>query len=214
MLFLSTRLERFSSRHDRRLGLSERVHKLRIQIKVHFDKVGRCQRQPLVERYVSIVRALEDLQKAQGRRARIFHIVPHRERDEADVPAAEIEGTRLAVGREHPHAPLAAYVVLPFVGVRMPVQLAQAAGLDLDKRGRDVLGSGEYARIGDPPRPAFGSNRLLRKHTIAEPLWNGFRAHELVGPERAWNRRFEDVELTRVWRMSEQRRWHAEILAQ
>jgi hypothetical protein len=124
---------------DRRLGLSERVREPLIQLEVDLQEFARRQRPPLVQRYVRIIAALEDLQKAQRRGAGVFDIVPHGERDIADVPATEIERPRLSVGGEHAHAPLAADVILPFVGVGMPVQLPQAARIDLDKRGRNPL---------------------------------------------------------------------------
>src|SRR6202142_3662601 len=89
-----------SHRHDRRLGLSERIHELLVQIEVHFDKIGRRQGQPLIERHVGIIWALEDLQKAQRRRAGVLDIMTHREGDIADVSAAEIERPRLAGGGE------------------------------------------------------------------------------------------------------------------
>ena len=49
---------------------------------------------------------------------------------------------------------------------------------------------------------------------MTEGLRHWVRAHELVGTERTGDRRFENVELARVGRMSEQRRRHAEILGQ
>src|SRR6202042_706324 len=53
-----------------------------------------------------------------------------------------------------------------------------------------------------------------RQHAMTEGLRDRLSAHELVGTERTGDRRFEDVELARVGRMSEQRRRHAKILAQ
>src|SRR5580704_12114536 len=49
---------------------------------------------------------------------------------------------------------------------------------------------------------------------MTEGLRHWVRAHELVGTEGTGDRRFENVELARVGRMSEQRRRQAEILAQ
>ena len=89
-----------SGRNDRRLGLSQRVHELMVQLEVHLHEVGRRQRQPLIERQVGVVAALEYLQKAQGRGAGVFHIMTRRERDKADVAAAEIERPRLAACSE------------------------------------------------------------------------------------------------------------------
>src|SRR3984885_16234866 len=49
---------------------------------------------------------------------------------------------------------------------------------------------------------------------MAEGLRNRFGAHELIRTERARDRRFENVKLTRIGRMPEQRRRHTEVLAQ
>src|SRR6202789_325276 len=188
------------------------MHELLVQIEVDFDKIRRRQREPLIERYVSIVRALEDLQKSQGRRAGVLDIMTHREGDIADVSAAEIERPRLTAGGEHAHAPLTADVILPFVGVGMPVQLTQATGVDLDQSRRNAFGGRKHARVRDPHGSALGADWLLREHAMTEGLRYWVRAHELVEAERTGDRRFEDVELARVGRMSEQRRRHAEIL--
>src|ERR1700733_13438769 len=48
---------------------------------------------------------------------------------------------------------------------------------------------------------------------MAEGLRNRFGAHELIRTERGRDRRFENVKLTRIGRMPEQRRRHAEVLA-
>ena len=68
--------------------------------------------------------------------------------------------------------------------------------------------------FGDPHRSALGFDRLLREHAMTEGLRHRVCAHELVGTERTGDRRFENVELARVGRVSEQRRRQAEVLAQ
>ena len=68
--------------------------------------------------------------------------------------------------------------------------------------------------IGDPHRSAPGADWLLREHAMTEGLRHRVCAHELVGTERTGDRRFENIELARVGRMSEQRRRQAEVLAQ
>ena len=76
------------------------------------------------------------------------------------------------------------------------------------------LDAGKTLEFGDPHRSALGPDRLLREHVMAEGLWNRLGAHELIRAERTGDRRFENVELARVGRMSEQRWRQAEILAQ
>ena len=94
------------------------------------------------------------------------------------------------------------------------MQLPHSSGLDLDEGRRDVLRGRKYAGIGDPYRSALGPDRLLGEHVMAEALRRRLGAHELVRTERAGDRRLEDIELTRIRRVSEQRRRHAEVLAQ
>lgn len=44
--------------------------------------------------------------------------------------------------------------------VGVPVQLAEAAGLEPDKRGGDCRGDGEVARVDDPELPSLAGDRL------------------------------------------------------
>src|SRR5262249_19577800 len=74
---------------------------------------------------------------------------------ETDVAGAEVERARLTGRAEHAHACLALDVILPFVGVGMPMQLPHSAGVDLDQ-GRGDGGDGEIAGIGYPHRSALG----------------------------------------------------------
>src|SRR6266436_2052658 len=47
----------------------------------------------------------------------------------ANVASLEIHGTGVAVSRENRHPSLASHVVLPFIGVFVPVQFAQSPGM-------------------------------------------------------------------------------------
>src|ERR1700726_4255386 len=49
------------------------------------DQLRRSERQPLIERYVSVVVALEDFQEAQHRVAGILDVVPHGKRHVTDM---------------------------------------------------------------------------------------------------------------------------------
>ena len=70
------------------------------------------------------------------------HVVTHGEGDVTDVPGLKVEGSCLTRSSKHAHARLTADVVLPFIGVRMPVQFSQPAGFDFHKSCRDILGGG------------------------------------------------------------------------
>ena len=94
------------------------------------------------------------------------------------------------------------------------MQLTHSSRFDLDERRCDVFGGTKYTRIGDPHRSALGADRLLREHVMAEGFRNRLGAHELIRAERTGDRRFKDVKLARVGRVSEQIRRHAEILAE
>ena len=76
------------------------------------------------------------------------------------------------------------------------------------------LEAAKTLEFGDPHRAALGPDRFLRKHAMTEGLRNRLGAHELVGAERTGDRRLEDIALARSGGVSEQRRRHAEILAQ
>jgi hypothetical protein len=87
----------------------------------------------------------EHLQERERLVSRVLHVVAHGEGDVADVAGLVVERAGLAGGGEHGHPSLARQVVLPFVGVRVPVQLAQASRLDLHQRRGDSLRDGEVA---------------------------------------------------------------------
>jgi hypothetical protein len=84
-----------SAWHDRKLVLVQGGQSLRIQLQMRLYQFGRRQRQPLVQRNVGIVAALEDFQKAERRRAGIFDVMAHRERHVTNVAGLEIESARL-----------------------------------------------------------------------------------------------------------------------
>ena len=94
------------------------------------------------------------------------------------------------------------------------MQFAHAARLDLDQGRGDGLGYREEFGVGDAHRPAFGLDRRLRQHAMAETFRHRRRAGDLVGIERPRKRRREDVELARVGHVGEGGSVHAEILGQ
>ena len=56
----------------------------------------------------------------------------------ADIASLKIEGARIALRRKYRHARFAGDVKLPFIGIWMPMNLANPAGLDLDQRGGNI----------------------------------------------------------------------------
>jgi hypothetical protein len=126
--------------HNWRLRLSQSVRHLLVQIQVRLQKRRRSQRQPLIQRQVGIVAALEHLQEPQRCRASILLLVAHGVRNIAHVSGLKIERSRLTGRREDPHAGLTAEVILPLVGVGMPVELPQSTRFNFHKGGRDVRG--------------------------------------------------------------------------
>src|SRR5580692_9722443 len=86
--------------------------------------------------------------------AGVLDVVAHVARNVADVTRLVVEGARLTARGEDRHAALAREVVLPLVGVRVPVKLADSARFNFDSRSSDCLRDGEIARVGDAYRAA------------------------------------------------------------
>src|SRR3954468_6296291 len=106
-----------SARNNGDLLLAQCSHHLRIQFQVRFHQIGRRERHPLVQRYVGVVAALEDLEKPQLRIAGVLDVVTHGKRYVADIARLIVERTGLTGRAKHTHARLALDVVLPFVVV-------------------------------------------------------------------------------------------------
>jgi len=123
--------KRESRRNNRDFLLAQRAH----QFQVRFHQLRRSKRHLLVKRNVGVVVAPGYLQKTQAGIAGILDIVAHGEWYVAHVTRPIVESARLAGGSEHAHAGLAFGVILPFVGVRMPMQLAHPTEFDLDQGG-------------------------------------------------------------------------------
>src|SRR6202012_5023441 len=118
------------------------------------------------------------------RRSRVFDIVPHREGHETNIASLKIEGPRLTRRGENTHPRLSVDVILPLVGVRMPMHLTHAARLNFDQCRSDRFRCGKYARVGDAYRAALGLDWLLRKHPVAEYLRHRRSSGYLVGNNR------------------------------
>src|SRR6266480_1411722 len=178
---------------------------------MRLHKLRRRQSHPLIERYIGEVITLEDFEKAHRRVAGILDVMAHGKGNETDIAGAEVEGARLTRSAEHAHACLALDVILPLVGVGVPMQLPHSAGVNFDQ-GRGDRANREVAGIGDPHRPALGLDRLLRHQPVAEALRYGGDAGNFVRAERSWDGGWEDVALARVRGMPEKRSRYAKIL--
>jgi hypothetical protein len=87
----------------------------------------------------------------------------------AHVAGFEIHGAGAASGGKDGHAALAREEVLPFVGVRVPVQFANTARLDGDDGGCDRGGYLERARVDDAYFAGAGEDVSRVCKTLAEP---------------------------------------------
>src|SRR5207248_907039 len=115
-----------------------------------------------------------------GRRACVLDIVAHSERHIADVASLIVECARLTRGAEHAHPGLPLDIILPFVGVWMPMKLPHPPRINFDERCCNCKGYGKHPGIGDPDPSALCFDRLLRHHFMAEALWHRRCARDLV----------------------------------
>src|SRR2546429_5734013 len=180
---------------------------------MRLHKLRRRQSHPLIERYIGEVITLEDFEKAHRRVAGILDVMAHGKGNETDIAGAEVEGARLTRSAEHAHACLALDVILPLVGVGVPMQLPHSAGVNFDQ-GRGDRANREVAGIGDPHRPALGLDRLLRHQPVAEALRDGGGAGNFVRAERSWDGGWKDVALAWVGGMPEKRGGYAKVPAE
>src|ERR1700731_5016044 len=125
-------------------------------------------------------------------------------KDITDVASLEIERPRLAGSPEHAHASLPFDVILPFVGVGVPMHLALPTRINLNQRrgGRGV--DREIPGITDPHRSAARVDRFLRHQPVAERLRYRSCSRYLVRAERARHRSRKYIELAGIGRMAEQ----------
>jgi hypothetical protein len=131
----------------------------------------------------------------------------------ADISGLEIERARLTGCAEHAHAGLTLDIILPFIGVGMPMQFSHPAGINFDQRRGDRGGNGKHAGVGDPYRSALGLDWLLRHHFMAEaPRHSG--CGRIGGMQLSRHRGCEDVSFTGIRRVPEGRGRDPKILGQ
>src|SRR5229473_2578642 len=99
--------------------------------KVIRDQRRRISRKPLGDRYLLKHRAIEESEKFRRLAAHLLHKVTEALLDKANLPRPELFGARPAMRSEHCHPRVPADVVLPFVGIRMPMHFAQRPGLQV-----------------------------------------------------------------------------------
>src|SRR5262249_55940555 len=99
------------------------------QVRIGADPIG--ERDRLVDAVVEREQELDILV------ADVLDVVAVSLRHVADVAGVELFGADAAVRSEHGHTGAAGDIVLPLVGVGMPVRFTQRAGLDLHERAGD-----------------------------------------------------------------------------
>src|SRR5262245_12925818 len=118
------------------------------------------------------------------------------QRDVAHVAGAELDSLRQAAGGEHRHAGAAGNVVLPFVGVGVPVQPAQGAKLERQQRPGHGRRDGGFLGGDDAHGAAAIGTGLLGLQTVAVRQRAGLlRAGGRVGRERRRPQPLGDADL-------------------
>ena len=138
-----------SGRHERRPVLREFRHHRRVQIERRRHQLGRGVRQPVGEGHLLVAVGAEDGDEDEVVGAGVDDVVAEALLDVADVAGVEVGGDRGRAGVEHGHPAAALEIVLPLVGVGVPVHGAERPGLDRDQAGGHGLGDAEVAAVGD-----------------------------------------------------------------
>src|SRR6266567_1426250 len=135
---------------------------------MRLHKLLRRQSHPLIERYIGEVITLEDFEEAHRRVAGIFDVMAHGKGNETDIAGTKVEGARLTGRAEHAHARLALDVILPLVGVGVPMQLPHSAGVNLDqgRSGRSNWEDVALARVRGMPEKRSRYAKILGKHLV------------------------------------------------
>ena len=93
-------------------------------------------------------------------------------RDVTYVAGMQLFSTKAAMRTEHRHAKVAADDVLPFISVRVPMQLAQRAWLQIENYAGDRRRYWEAGGIDTPfPTASEYSVRRVGKHPKLVRLW-------------------------------------------
>src|SRR5580765_6364726 len=120
-------------------------------------KLGWRVGQPLRKRQVLVEAALEHLEKDQVCVPSIFDVMQKRLFNVPDVSLLKIHRASAVACGHHRHSPLTRDVILPLVGVGVPVQLPQTSRVYRDHCHRDVSCGLECTRVNDTYLSTFGA---------------------------------------------------------
>src|SRR6478735_2382535 len=115
-----------SDRHDFRLVVGESCDRGLADVEMLGNHRRRRTGDPVRQRDVGEVGASEHFEELQVGVARVLDVMPEVLLDVADVARVEVHGDGVGAGVEHRHLPFALDPVLPFIGVGVPVHLAQS----------------------------------------------------------------------------------------
>lgn len=137
--------------------------------------------QPVRQRDLLVPVAAEHLEKLQHVVAGVLDVVAQVLANEADIARPEVRGIRMGPGIEHGHPCRPAQVVLPFVGVGVPVQLSHRAGFHCDQSCRNGARIGEIGAVGDADAAAAVLVQRLRAGEAEDDRIACFPGHNGVG---------------------------------
>src|ERR1700719_2398234 len=121
-----------------------------VDVEVLGDQLWRRMCQPVGQRYVFVAGRSEHRKKLHVGVADVLHKMSMVALDVTDITRVEVRRTHIGAGVEHRHAGFALDVILPFVGVRMPVHLPHRAGPHRYECRSNCRRSAEIAAVGDP----------------------------------------------------------------
>ena len=183
-------------------------------LEVGGEQEMRVGRHPGAERDRLVGAVVEHDQQLEIVGAGILDVVAVALRHVAHVARAHVLGARAAVRSEHAQPGAARDVVLPLVGVGVPMHLAQAARLDAHQRAGHRAGDRELALRHQAIAAAGIVGWPLRQQPVAVGQHAAVeRARRGVGRQRRRHRSLGDVDLA-LREVGEGRGRHAEFLLQ
>ncbi len=102
-------------------------------------QLRRQMRQPVRQRHILVAIGFEQLQKHQVPVPGVLDVVRKILLHVPHIALPKVHRARPRSGRKHRHPPLALHVVLPLIGIRMPVHLPQSARMQNHVRSSDLL---------------------------------------------------------------------------
>jgi hypothetical protein len=123
-----------------------------VNVQMLGDELGWRMRQPVGERELLVARGSEYADELQFGIADIFDIVSEISFDVADVAGSEVHRQRFGTRIEDSHAAFALDIVLPLVGVWVPMHLPYASRWNGDQGCRHSGGNVEIGTVGNADR--------------------------------------------------------------